>query len=140
LSFMTRQNAAFQTAVDRMGALRNVRYTVVTLGQDLETLGTNVPARQPSLIYGDDNVITFSADYATNVANDPFSVFYDPGAPNGQVRAAVDSFAVPTTSTFVATVSYEVGAGIPSPAELLSFFLLPDSLTPRNDDFALYRQ
>src|SRR5690554_4459945 len=56
LGFVAQQNTAFHTAIERLGALRNVRYAVAALAQDLETLGTNVPPGQPSLIYGDANV------------------------------------------------------------------------------------
>ena len=140
LSFMTQQNSAFQNAVDRMSALRNVRYAVTAIGRDLETLGTSVPGHQPSLLYADSSVITFSADYATNVAGDPFAVFYDPDLPTGQVRAPVDSFAVPTTGVFVADTAYQIGGGIMSPAEILSFFFVADTSTARSDDFVLYRQ
>lgn len=142
LSFMSQQNTAFQTAVDRMGALRNVRYAVTLLAQDLETLGTNVPGQQPSLVYADSSVITFAADYATNVANDPFAVFYTPGAPNGQVRApaAADTFVIPTTSVVTPDTVYLVGPGVMSPAELISFYFQADGSTSRNDDYALFRQ
>lgn len=140
LSFMAQQNTAFQMSLERMSALRNARYAVTTLSQDLETLGTNVPGHQPSFVYGDDDVVVFSADYATDVSGDPFAVFHDPDAPPSQVRAPAASFTVPTTSVTVADSAYESGAGVASPAEMLTFFLLADSVTDRDDDFVLYRQ
>jgi prepilin-type N-terminal cleavage/methylation domain-containing protein len=140
LTFMAQQNTAFQISLERMSALRNARYAVTLLSQDIETLGTNVPGSQPALIYADANVVTFSTDYATNVAGDPFAVFHDPGAPSGQVQAPSSGFTVPTTSVTVADTLYEVGPGIASPAEILSFFFMADSSTARSDDFVLYRQ
>ncbi|MEX2466133.1 MAG: prepilin-type N-terminal cleavage/methylation domain-containing protein [Gemmatimonadota bacterium] len=140
LTFMAQQNTAFQTALERMSALRNARYAVTLLTQDLETLGTNVPGNQPSLVYADADVVTFSADYATNVAGDPFAVFHDPGAPAGQVRAPGTSFTIPTTSVTAADTVYEVGPGIVSPAEMLTFYFAPDTTTARTDDFVLHRQ
>jgi len=140
LAFLAQQNTAFQAALDRMGALRGGRYAVTTLAQDLETLGTNVPRGQPPLLYADSMVISFSADYATNVAGDPFAVFFDPDAPAGQVQAPVAPFTVPTTAVTVADSTYRVGPGVVSPAEILTFFFVPDTTTARADDFLLYRQ
>lgn len=140
LGYMAGQNRAFQTALDRMGALRNGRYALTVLAQDVETLGTNVPGAQPSLIYADSTVLTFSADYATNVANDPFAVFYDPSAPAGQVQAPTAPFTIPTTSVAAADSAYTVGAGVASPAEMLSFFFEADTSTARTDDYTLFRQ
>jgi prepilin-type N-terminal cleavage/methylation domain-containing protein len=140
LTFMAQQNTAFQTSLERMGALRNARFAITMLAQDLETLGTNVPASQPSLIYADANVVTFSSDYATNVAGDPFAVFHDPGAPAAQVRAPAAPFTIPTTSVTAADTAYVVGPGVASPAEILTFFFAPDTTTARSDDFILYRQ
>lgn len=140
LSFLAQQNSAFQTALERLGALRGARYAVTTLAQDLETLGTNVPRGQPPLLYADSMAISFSADYATNVAGDPFAVFHDPGVPAGLASAPTSSFVVPNTGVTVADSVYRVGGGVVSPAELLTFFFEPDSTTARTDDFILYRQ
>jgi prepilin-type N-terminal cleavage/methylation domain-containing protein len=138
VAFTARQNSAFQESLVRLGALRNLRYAFTTLEQDLQTLGTNVPARQPGLLYAGADVIVFSADYATNVAGDPFAVFYDPDAPAGQVSAPSSALTVPTTTTTVADSAFTVG-GVPSPAEIIAFYFEPDTSTTRTDDFALYR-
>jgi len=140
LGFVSRQNAAFSEALDRLGALRNVRYAIETLAQDLEALGNNVPLEQPALVYGDENVVVFSADYATNVDGDPFAVFHDPDAPNGQVRAPSSSFTIPTTAHSAASSAYEAAPGVTSPAEILTFFFVADTFTARTDDFLLARQ
>jgi prepilin-type N-terminal cleavage/methylation domain-containing protein len=140
VAFAAKQNTAFQNALLRLNALRNLRYAVTTLGQDLETLGTNVPQAQPTLIYGGNDVITFSADYASNVANDPFAVFYDADAPNGQVRAPTGPFTIPLTGFSAADSSYLEQPGVSSPAEIMTFYLTSDSSTSRTDDYVLYRQ
>lgn len=140
VGFAAKQNTAFQEALRRLNSLRNLRYAVTTLDQDLETLGTNVPESQPSLIYGGADVVTFSADYASNVADDPFAVYHDPDAPNGQVRAPNGAFVIPTTGITAADTTYEVQPGVPSPAEIITFFLTADTSTARTDDYILYRQ
>lgn len=61
LSFMAQQNAAFQMSLERMSALKNARYAVTTLAQDLETLHTDLLSHHPSLVYGDDDAAVFSA-------------------------------------------------------------------------------
>lgn len=140
LAFMAQQNAAFQTAVDRLVALRNLRYALTTLSQDLETLGTNTPELQPSLYYGGDDVVVFSADYATNVADDPFAVFHDPDAPDGQVTAPTGGFVIPNTGVSFPDTAYEATPGVASTAEVLVFFFRSDSSTARTDDYILFRQ
>jgi prepilin-type N-terminal cleavage/methylation domain-containing protein len=139
IAFAARQNSAFQESLVRLGALRNLRYALTTLEQDLQTLGTNVPGTQPGLLYGGADVIVFSADYATNVAADPFAVFYDPDAPAGQVTAPTGPLTVPTTAATVADSAFIV-AGVPSPAEVITFYFEGDSATVRTDDFVLYRR
>lgn len=140
VAFMARQNSAFQDSIKRLVALRNLRYAVTTLSQDLEALGTNVPDAQPSLYYGDEDVVVFSADYATNVADDPFAVFHDPDAPAGQVRAPAGGFAIPNSAVSFPDTVYEAVPGVASPAEVILFFLAADTVTARSDDFILYRQ
>jgi prepilin-type N-terminal cleavage/methylation domain-containing protein len=139
VAFAASQNTAFQTAIHRMGALRNVRYAVTMLEQDLATLGTNVPTEQPTLLYGAADVVVFSADYATNLTPDAFAVFYDPDAPAGQVQAPTTAFTVPTTAMTLPDTTYAPG-GLPSPAELITFYFTPDTMSARTDDHILYRQ
>lgn len=140
LGFVASQNTAFHKSLDRMSVLRNARYVVETLATDVPTLGTNVPGQQPPLVYADDDVIAFSADYATNVANDIFAVYIDEDAPTGQVTVPGSSLTIPNSSFSWPDTAYESGAGTASPAELLVFFFTPDSTTTRSDDYALYRQ
>lgn len=140
LAFMASQNTAFQASLNRLVALRNLRYAVSTLAQDLETLGTNVPEGQPTLVYADGDVIAFAADYATNLSGDPFAVFHDPDAPNGQVSAPGGGFSIPNATVSFPDTVYEAVPGVRSPAEVLVFFVAEDTSTARTDDFRLYRQ
>ena len=100
-----------------------------------------MPEAQPSLIYADSDVIAFSADYATNVADDPFAVFHDPDAPNGQVTAPAGALLDPQRRPRQRPDTvYEVAPGVRSPAEILIFFVAADTSTARTDDYVLYRQ
>lgn len=140
VAFMAHQNTAFQESIRRLIALRNARYAAVTLAQDLETLGTNVPDGQPALVYADEDVIAFAADYATNIADDPFAVYHDPDAPAGDVRAPDGGFAIPNSAVSFPDTAYESPPGVRSPAEVILFFLRPDSTTSRTDDYILLRR
>jgi prepilin-type N-terminal cleavage/methylation domain-containing protein len=140
VGFMAKQNDAFQVSIQRLVALRNLRYATSTLSQDLETLGTNVPDGQPAFYYGDDDVVVFSADYATNIAGDPFAVYHDPDAPSGQVQAPSGAFTIPNSSVAFPDTAYESAPGIRSPAEVLIFYFAADSTTARSDDFQLFRR
>lgn len=140
VAFMARQNSAFQNGVHRLVTLRNLRYAIGSLSQDLETLGTNVPSGQPALFYADEDVLAFSSDYATNIAHDPFAVYHDPDAPSGQVAAPTSGFSIPNSSASIPDTTYESAPGIRSPAEILLFFVVEDSSTTRSDDYLLMRQ
>ena len=140
VAFMARQNTAFQDSIKRLVALRNLRYAATTMSQDLETLGTNVPDGQPALYYADEDAVAFSADYVTNIANDPFAVFYDPDAPSGQVQAPGSGFSIPNSGVAFPDTVYESVPGVRSPAEVLIFFVAADTSTARPDDFILFRQ
>ncbi len=141
LAVFRSQSRAFTAGVDRMTVLQNLRYAANTLQGDLRTAGSNVPAIQPFLVYVDKDVVVFNADYATNIADDPFAFFYDPDAPMGEVTAlrAAQQTTIPNSAFLYPSTDYMV-AGVNSPAETIIFFFRPDSLTARTDDFALFRQ
>lgn len=139
LATFSKQNAAYQQGVDRVSVLRGARYAMAKLETDLRTAGTHVPGSQPELVYGGDDVIAFSADYATNVADDPFAVYFEPGAPAGQVILPDNPVSIPrTTVSFPDTVIRSFG--VKSPAELIIFYFAPDSASEAQDDYVLYRQ
>jgi len=140
IGFVSQQNRMFQRGLDRMTALQNLRYALSSLETDIPTLGTNVPTIQPSLVYADSMVIAFTADYASNIANDVFASYIDLGAPNGQVTVPSPSITIPGTAVTWPDTLYLSSAGTRSPAELLMFWFQLDSTTSRTDDYVLMRQ
>lgn len=140
MGFLSSQNEAFRRGTERMEAIQNLRYATDMLETDLRTLGTNLPADQPGLVYGGANVVAFSADYASNVANDIFAVYVLPEAPAGQVSAPASALVLPNSTYSWPSVRYETTAGTISPGELIIFFLRPDSSTTRTDDYVLFRK
>jgi len=141
LGFLAVQSKAFYRGADKLTALQNLRFSLDRLESDVQTAGTNLVPGQPWLIYVDDDVIAFNADYATNLANDPGAVFYDPGAPSGSVTALQAPITIPNSAFSYGDTTYtQNGGSINSGGETLVLFLEPDTSTTRTDDFALFRQ
>lgn len=140
MGFLSAQNSAFRRGLERMEALQNLRYTYELLETDIRTLGTNLPADQPALVYGGADVIAFTADHTSNLVDDIFAVYVLPDAPAGEVGVPLDPVAIPNASYAWPQVAYRTAAGTASPAELIIFFFRPDSTTTRTDDYILFRK
>jgi prepilin-type N-terminal cleavage/methylation domain-containing protein len=141
LTFLQRQSRAYRLGSERMEILQNLRYAAGTLSTDLRTAGANLPEQQPLFVYAGPDVIAYNGDYASNVANDAWAVYYDPDAPTGAVTAlrVAQKITIPNTTTTYPSQDY-TAQGANSRAELQIFFFAPDALTSRTDDYALYRQ
>ena len=141
LGFLRSQGRAMSLGSDRMNAVQNLEFALTTMQQRLRAAGANLPDAQPALIYAGTNVVAFNADFATNLPNDPFAVYYDPDVPAGAVTALTkaQSITLPLTTVAYPDTSYLIG-GINSPAEPIIFFVAPDSSTARADDYALLEQ
>lgn len=141
IGFVAMQNTLFHRGLDRMTALQNMRYALSSLETDIPSVGTNVPTVQPHLIYAGADVLAFTGDYASNVANDIFASYIDLGAPNGEVTVPDPSITIPNSGGFTwPDTLYLTTAATRSPAELLIFWFEPDSSTARTDDYVLFRQ
>ena len=140
LSFLSIQNKGFRTGMDRMSSLQTLRYVLQSLETDVQTAGINMVSGQPELVVADDDVLAFNADYASNIENDFFAVYYDPDAPAGQVTALRTAITIPQTTFQYPDTAYVTGGGARAPAELLIFYFTPDTSTSRTDDFALIRK
>ena len=141
LGFLRSQGRAMSLGSDRMNAVQNLEFALTTMQQRLRAAGANLPDAQPALIYAGTNVVAFNADFATNLPNDPFAVYYDPDVPAGAVTALTKAqrITLPLTTVAYPDTSYVIG-GINSPAETIIFFVAPDSSTARADDYALFEQ
>jgi prepilin-type N-terminal cleavage/methylation domain-containing protein len=137
------ESRGLRLGAERASALQNLRFAANVLELDLRTLGANVPDEQPFLVYADGSVIAFNADYATNVADDPYGVYYDPDAPTGSVTAlrAAEAITVPLSAFSYPDTNYTGLGGVTnSPAETIIFYFDLDTSTARTDDYALYKQ
>ena len=140
LGFMTLQHSAFMKGSDRLMTLQNLRYAYQTLEIDLTTLGSNVPEGQPAMVLADDDVIAFTGDYTSNLANDVSAVYIDLDAPNGLVQAPSVTVSIPNSSFAWPDTIYVAPGGTPSMAELIIYFFEPDVTTAQADDYVLKRQ
>ena len=120
--------------------LQNLRYAYQTMEIDLTTLGGNVPAGQPAMVLAGDDVIAFTGDYTSNLANDVSAVYIDLDAPNGLVQSPRVSVNIPNSSFSWPDTVYLAPGGTPSMAELIIYFFEPDVTTARADDYVLMRQ
>lgn len=140
IGFVSSQNTLFHRGLDRMTALQNLRYALGSMETDIPTLGTNVPTVQPTLVYADNDVLAFTGDYTSNLANDVFTTYIDVSAPTGQVTAPDPTITIPNSTFTWPDTLYLSTAGARSPAELLIFWFEPDTTTARTDDFVIFRQ
>ena len=140
MTYMSTQTQVFAASVERSTALTRGRFVVQTVQRDLRTLAAHLTPGQPGLVVAGSDVVSFHADYASNVVGDPFATFVDVDAPDGEVSAPTSSFTVPGTSVIWGNTVYRTTAGSVSPAEHLTLFFRPDSSTTATDDFVLYRQ
>jgi prepilin-type N-terminal cleavage/methylation domain-containing protein len=140
-SFLRSQGRGFTLGSERANTLQNMRYAANTLELDLRTMGGNVPDEQPFLIYAGADVIAFSADYTTNLADDPFAVYVNTDVPASAVTAltTLRKIQIPNTTFFYPDTNYMQGP-FNSPAETIVFFFTPDSSTTRADDYVLFKK
>jgi prepilin-type N-terminal cleavage/methylation domain-containing protein len=144
MNFFMGQSRTFRKATTDMVLLQNARFATDLLNEHFRSVGANLTVGQPAVIYAAKNVFAFNADYATNIAGDIDAIYYEPKAPTSQTQALLkaQAFTIPQSSP---SLSYPggdwiSGAGVPSPAEAITFWFAPDTETTRSDDYALLRQ
>lgn len=140
---LRQQSEAYRLGSEQMDELQNLRFAANVLELDLRTAGSNVPDEQPFMIYAGTDVVAFNADYATNVENDVWAVYYDRDAPAGTVMALTKErqITLPHTSVVYPDTSYRALGGLTnSPAETIVFYFESDAATTRTDDYVLYQK
>jgi prepilin-type N-terminal cleavage/methylation domain-containing protein len=143
MNFFMGQSRTFRKATTDMVLLQNARFATDLLNEHFRSVGANLTVGQPSVIYADQHAFAFNADYATNVSGDINAIYYEPKAPTNQVQSLLmaQAFTIPSSAP---ALSYPAGdytqAGVPSPAETITFWFAPDTETTRSDDYVLLRQ
>ena len=138
-------NTSVSGTVDRMDAMQNLRFGITQIDLLLRNAGAGNTDAQPTLIYLNDNVVAFNADWISPVPNSPTAVNYNPDVSANATNAVTvaQRFTIPTTSVLYPDSTYRTGPGSTaplSPSETIIYFFLPDSSTSRTDDYVLWRQ
>jgi prepilin-type N-terminal cleavage/methylation domain-containing protein len=143
MNFFMGQSRTFRKATTDMVLLQNARFATDLLNEHFRSVGANLTVGQPSVIYADKNTFAFNADYATNIVGDIDAVYFEPKAPTNQVQSLLkaQAFTIPNSAPALTYPAADyVQAGVPSPAEAITFWFAPDTETARTDDFVLLRQ
>jgi prepilin-type N-terminal cleavage/methylation domain-containing protein len=143
MNFFMGQSRTFRKATTDMVLLQNARFATDLLNEHFRSVGANLTVGQPSVVYADKNTFTFNADYATNVSGDINAIYYEPKAPTNQIQSLLQAqaFTIPNSSPALSYPAADyVQAGVPSPAETITFWFAPDTETTRSDDYVLLRQ
>lgn len=143
MSFFIGQSRTYSAAAKAFNQVQNVRFGADLLDQHLRAAGANTTPGQPPLVYMNDSVFSFNADYAS-ADSGTTAIYYTPGAPTLETQGVLSAnqFAIPgvTPAYIYPTVDYALAPGIPSPAELITFWFGPDSTSPTPGAYALYRE
>ena len=143
MNFFMGQSRTFRKATTDMVLLQNARFATDLLNEHFRSVGANLTVGQPSVIYADRNTFAFNADYATNIAGDIDAIYYEPKAPTNQIESLLkaQAFTIPNSAPALSYPGADyVQAGVPSPAEAITFWFAPDTETTRTNDFVLLRQ
>lgn len=141
LAALDRQVRLFSAGATQMDAIQNGRFALNAMEKDLPTAGTNISPRQPFLIYADTHVVAFNADYLSNRQNDVSAIYVDTTQTDAYAMGVMRSnrFTIPRTTVQYPDSNYYSGAGNAF-AETIIFYLEPDTITARADDYVMYRQ
>jgi prepilin-type N-terminal cleavage/methylation domain-containing protein len=143
MTFFVGQSKSLRRGTSDTAMLQNIRYGADLLNQHFRSVGANTTPGQPPIIYADQNVFSFNADYATNTPGDLNAIYYTPKAPNSEVNAIAFSNQITVPGQATATYppgDYMVDSAMMSPAEMITFWFEPDTSTTRPDDYMLLRQ
>ena len=143
MNFFMGQSRTFRKATTDMVLLQNARFATDLLNEHFRSVGANLTVGQPSVIYADQNTFAFNADYATNIAGDINAIYYEPKATTSETQSLLQAqaFTIPQSSPALSYPAADyLQAGVPSPAETITFWFAADTETTRSDDYVLMRQ
>lgn len=126
----------------RLEAQQNAQFSLATLDREIRVAGIGVVDAQPILVQAHPRAITFNADLVSRVANDPSAVYIDSDADSSSTLAfpLSERLALPQNGRAYPDTNYFLGAGVPSRAETVSFWVSRDSTSPDPTEFILFRR
>jgi len=137
-----RQSAMVSTQTGRLDAQANSRYAVSMLDRELRMAGAGVVDAQPLLVEAGPLAITFNADLVSLDTGDLTAVYINPDADSAGVDVLRNSqkITLPGTSILYPDSTYTQGAGVPSNAETISYWLSKDSSVTTANSYILFRR
>ena len=141
IPFFRAQTRAVGAGAGRLDALQNARYAQAAIDRELRSAGGVFG--QPTIVQASPYAITFNVDFYAASANTDRNATY--------VNATYDSVttesylvsaarALPLTAKVYPTVTYTDSNSTRSRAETISFYLVADASSGRNDIYSLYRR
>ncbi len=140
LPFVRAQTRALGAAAGRMDADQVARYAQRAVDQDLRLAGA--VAGQPLLVLAGPMAVAFNVNLLASDSTDVGAVRVEAGAPASLTEswAPADAATLPGTARDYPAQDYLDAAGARSRFETVTFFLLPDTISDREDDYALFRR
>lgn len=144
-SLFESQSKSFRKNNERFDLAQNARGAIELTERVIRTMGAGIIGEQPAMVYGNNSVLAFNADYVERDTVDMrWAAYWNPDVSLVESIAwkVADATAIPNSSpayTYPA-VDFEYSNGTPSPAETYNIYLQLDTDTPRSDDYALWQR
>lgn len=128
IPFFLTQSASLEASSGRLDAQLNINFGLDAIDRDLRVAGVGITDRQPLLVQMASNAVTFNADLTTTSSSDVSAVYYDPDAPTTTVSMLwpANQVTLPNSSWLYPDSVYWAGAGLPSAAETISYYVEAD--------------
>lgn len=144
ISLFSSQSANFRKGTSNYDLMQNARGVMEVTERIIRTMGSGTSGDQPMLVYGDNEVLAFNADYAEADTTDMrWATNFNPDMTETETTAWLldDAGAIPNSSFSYPPQTYRVGSDLRvSPAETYIFYFVPDPSTARSDDYMLMQR
>jgi len=143
LEFFIKQTRAVTVTAGRLDAQQNVSFALDEVDHDLRVAGVGLGLRQPMVIEAHPYAVTFNADLVTrDTASVTAASYFDPSVPDSLALAITSAHRItlPFSAVGYPDSTYLQSTGLLSNAETISYWVTPDSTTPRPDDYLMLRR
>ena len=140
VALLRSQTRAFALGGAKADMYQNGRYVVSTVQRMARTLGAGVAGAQPMIVYGNNTVMAFNADYAeTDTSSMRWAVYFNPDQDTLAAVAwdSANATAIPNSSYVYPTLNYRLANGATGSAETIILYFSLDGTTARTDDYVL---
>lgn len=140
VALLRSQTRTFALGGAKADMFQNGRYVVSTVERMVRTLGAGVAGAQPMIVYGDNTVLAFNADYAeTDTSSMRWAVYFNPDQDTLAAVAwdSANATVIPNSSYTYPTLNYRLANGATGSAETVILYFTLDATTARTDDYVL---